>query len=126
MGKYYNMGEKDVLMTVATDSAAMYGSEFHKIKVKAFGEQPFDQVSAGEAWGRAILGANTGDLLELTEMDKHRIFNLGYYTWVEQRGLTVPEFDCRRQQEWWKSLHDLVPQWDKLIKEFNEEVAKTP
>jgi cysteine synthase len=124
--KYYNMGEKDVLVTVATDSAAMYASEFNKIKVKAFGNQPFDQVNAGEAWGRAILGANTGDLLELTERDKHRIFNLGYYTWVEQRGLSVPEFDCRRQQDWWETLHNLVPKWDKLVKDFNDAVAKTP
>merc|ERR1712107_593271 len=80
---------------------------------------PFDQVSAGEAFGRAILGANAGDLMELTEVERNRVFNLGYYTWVEQRGLSVEEFECRRPQSWWRRVHSLVPQWDELIEEFN-------
>merc|ERR1712160_100605 len=63
--------------------------------------------------------AHTGDLMEMTEKEKQRVFNLGYYTWVEQRGLSVEEFECRRSQEWWKKVHSLVPKWDALIKEFN-------
>jgi cysteine synthase len=123
LAKYYKMGKQDVISTVATDSAAMYGSEFNKITKKAFGDQPFDQVSAGEAFGRAVLGAHTGDLIEMTEKEKNRVFNLGYYTWVEQRGLSVDEFECRRSQEWWKNIHGLVPKWDALIEEFNASMA---
>lgn len=117
--KYLRMSESDVLLTVATDSSAMYASEFGHIAEKHFGNVPFDQVSAGEAFGRAILGANTGDLMELTEVERNRVFNLGYYTWVEQRGLSVEEFECRRPQSWWKQVHGLIPQWDALIEDFN-------
>lgn len=123
--KYYGMGPNDVICTVATDAAAMYSSELPHITKKHFGAQPFDQVSAGEAYGRAILGANTGNLLEMTETEKNRVFNLAYYTWVEQRGLSVEEFECRRSQTWWNDLHkSLIPKWDKLIEDFNAAVAK--
>ena len=36
-------------------------------------------------------------LLELTDADRRRIFNLGYYTWVEQQGVPIDEFVARRE-----------------------------
>jgi cysteine synthase len=42
--------------------------------------------------------------LELTEVDRRRIFNLGYYTWVEQQGIDFETFERRRDQSWWNSL----------------------
>ena len=48
----------------------------------------FDAVAAGEAFGRWMLGGGTDHLLETTKQDRERIFNLGYFTWVEQQGLS--------------------------------------
>ena len=66
-----------------------------------------------------MLGAATDHLLELSAVDRTRIFNLGYYTWVEQQGVSVPEFNVRRDQRFWKGLHDILPAWDAMIDEFN-------
>jgi hypothetical protein len=64
-------------------------------------------------------------MLELTHREKNRIFNLGYYTWVEQQHVPLPDFQARRDQAFWKQLHDLVPAWDALIEEFNAATGVT-
>jgi hypothetical protein len=61
--------------------------------------------------------------MELRHKDRKRIFNLGYYTWVEQQGISVEDFDRRRSQDFWQSLVATIPTWDRLIQEFNAEVA---
>ena len=43
-----------------------------------------------------------------------------YYTWVEQQGVTVAEFEERRSQAFWKRLHKMTGKWDQLITEFNK------
>ena len=37
-------------------------------------------------------------MIELREADRRRIFNLGYYTWVEQQGTPFELFEQRRHQ----------------------------
>jgi hypothetical protein len=69
-----------------------------------------------------VLGANTDDMLELTTKDRERIFNLGYFTWVEQQGVTLEEFAARKPQSFWQQMRDVIPVWDAGIDEFN---AKT-
>ena len=58
-------------------------------------------------------------MLELTQGDRNRIFNLGYYTWVEQQGVPLADFDRRRDQGFWRGLQDAIPLWDRLIEQFN-------
>jgi len=70
-------------------------------------------------FGRWMLGADTGDLLETTTRDRDRIFDLGYYTWVEQRGTSVEDFVARREPEFWVGLRDRLDAWDELIVDFN-------
>ena len=65
------------------------------------------------------MGAATDHLIELDTRDRDRIFNLGYYTWVEQQGISVADFDARRDPGFWRGLEELVPAWDALIDEFN-------
>ncbi|HFE45556.1 MAG TPA: pyridoxal-5'-phosphate-dependent protein subunit beta, partial [Nannocystis exedens] len=50
-----------------------------------------------------------------------RIFNLGYFTWVEQQGVSLDEFERRRSQDFWRGLRDLLPHWDQMIEAFNGE-----
>jgi len=116
--KYFDLGPEDVILTVATDGAAMYGSEREKVVARDFGGD-FDAVSAGEVFGRHILGAETDHLRELDKADRDRIFNLGYFTWVEQQGVPLEEFDARRPQRFWREMREIIPVWDQMIDEFN-------
>jgi cysteine synthase len=116
--KYLDLGPDDVVLTVATDGAEMYGSERQKAMAKRFSGR-FDAITAAEVFAQHMLGAATDHLLELSAVDRNRIFNLGYYTWVEQQGVSVPEFNVRRDQRFWKGLRDILPAWDAMIDEFN-------
>jgi cysteine synthase len=84
--KYLGLGPDDVVLTVATDGAQMYETERVRINARDYPDG-FDSDAAAEAFGRWMLAAGTDDLLETKEEDRARIFNLGYYTWVEQQGL---------------------------------------
>jgi cysteine synthase len=119
VAKYYGMGGDDVILTVATDGAAMYGSEREKAEVEYF-SGAFDAMAAGETFGEHVLGTGTDHLMELSTRDRDRIFNLGYFTWVEQQGVPVEEFRARRHQGFWRGLREVVPVWDSLIERFNE------
>ena len=116
--KYLDLGPGDVVATVATDGAEMYGSERTKILARDF-PAGFDAVDAGEAFGRWMLAAGTDHLVETTKRDRERIFDLGYFTWVEQQGLSFEDFVARRKASFWSELRDKLPVWDEMIKEFN-------
>ena len=60
---------------------------------------------------------------ELTRFARERIFNLGYYTWVEQQGTRLEDFDRRREQGFWDGLMDRVPVWDDMIEHLNAEIG---
>ena len=116
--KRLELGEEDVLITVATDSAALYGSERRKFLAARY-PSGLDSVNAGEIFGQHLLGAADNDVLELTHDERSRIFNLGYFTWVEQQGVPLVEFERRRSQGFWRGLRQVASAWDGLIAEFN-------
>jgi cysteine synthase len=118
VAKRLDLGDDVVLVTVATDSAALYGSERRKFLSAAYPDG-FDNVNAGEVFGQHLLGAADNDVLELTHAERSRIFNLGYYTWVEQQGVPLAEFEKRRAQGFWSELRHAASAWDALITEFN-------
>jgi len=120
--KYYGMGPEDVLVTVATDGAAMYGSEREKSLRKYF-PAGFDEVAAGETFTECVLGADTDHLRECSQRERGRIFNLGYFTWVEQQGVPLAEFEARRDQGFWTEMRQILPLWDQMIEEFNERTG---
>jgi hypothetical protein len=120
--RYFGLGEEDVVLTVATDGAEMYSSEWEKVTRKHFGGR-FDTVNAGEAFAQHLLGAATDHYLELSARDRARIFNLGYYTWVEQQGVGIAEFNARRDPRFWTDLRSCLLAWDDLIREFNGRVG---
>jgi hypothetical protein len=121
--KYYDYGPDDVVITVATDGSALYPSERAKtIQRRYHGE--FSVTDAAEAVAEHLVGASTANLLDCTERDRNRIFNLGYYTWVEQQGTPLELFEARRSVNWWTSLWPLAQAWDDAIVEFNARVAR--
>jgi cysteine synthase A len=123
--KYYGMTSSDVVTTVATDGAEMYSSEVEKTLKSDFGGR-FDAIDAAAAFGQHALGATTDHLIELTLRERERIFNLGYFTWVEQQGYTTEDFRSRAKQSFWRGLQELLPAWDAMIEEANAEAAVTP
>jgi hypothetical protein len=124
VAKYLDFGPNDVVMTVATDSAALYASEAEKFAARKYADG-FDELGAGEVFSRHMAGVEDDHVLELRHLDRKRIFNLGYYTWVEQQGISLEDFDSRKSQEFWNSLVGSIPAWDHLITEFNAEVGGT-
>jgi cysteine synthase len=121
LAKHLDYTAEDVVMTVATDAAQLYTSEREAHAARRY-PRGFDEVNAGEVFARHLLGAADDHMLELTHMDRKRIFNLGYYTWVEQQNVTIDDFERRRQASFWHELAGTLPTWDRLIGEFNAEV----
>ena len=124
--RYYGLGVDDVILTVATDGAAMYTSEIDKTIGRNFCGR-FDAINAGEIWGQSLAATTTDLLLEMTHVERKLVFNLGYFTWVEQQGVSLEEFSARANQSFWDGLQELVPAWDAMIAEFNARtgVGKT-
>jgi len=120
--RHFGLGPDDVVLTVATDGAALYATEWAKVERTRFAGR-FDQVHAGEVFAQHLLGAATDHLLELSTVDRTRIFNLGYYTWVEQQGVSIEEFTARRDPAFWVALRRHLMVWDDLIGEFNARVT---
>ena len=116
--KYMGLGADDIVLTVATDGAAMYRSEIEIARAARFAGE-FSEIEAAEAFGQYLLGAGIDHVSELTRFDRERIFNLGYYTWVEQQGTDLAQFDLRRDQSFWDGLMELVTVWDGMIEELN-------
>jgi cysteine synthase len=122
IARYLDLGPDDVIVTVATDGASMYSSERRRIAARDF-PGGFDQVAAAEAFGRWMLAAGTGNLLETTRTDRRRIFDLGYYTWVEQQQVPVEAFTARWDQSFWTGLRAKPRVWDEMISEFNDRTG---
>ena len=122
MAKQAGLGPDDAIVTVATDGARMYGTELERVLARDF-STGLDERAAAATYAQHLLGASDDHVLELSEQQRRRIFNLGYYTWVEQQGLPIEEFVARREQAYWTGLRDLLPRWDGLIEEFNARVG---
>ncbi len=122
VAKLLRMRADDAIVTVATDGAELYASETEKILGRDFAHG-FDAVAAAETFGQHLLGAATDHLLELDRRDRERIFNLGYFTWVEQQGVSLEDFVARKSESFWRRLRDLVPLWDQMIEELNQRAG---
>jgi len=125
LARHLELGPDDLVMTVATDGASMYETERQSYEARRY-PNGFDEVNAGETVGRHLDAIADDHVLELSHVERSRIFNLGYYTWVEQQGVSLEDFDRRRDQRFWQGLVDTIPEWDRLIDEFNDEVCHAP
>jgi cysteine synthase len=117
--KYYELDENDIVMTVFTDSEAMYTSRLAELNEER-GAYTRDNAIADFEMLQQI---GTDALQELTYADRKRVHNLKYYTWVEQQGKTYEEINAQwYDRDYWQSIYRLKPELDKMIKEFNEKV----
>ena len=121
LAKHDRLGADDVVVTVATDGAALYASELRQYLARHGADGELTEALAAELYGRHLAGAGTEHVLEATPRERERIFNLSYFTWVEQQGIALGDFERRKSQAFWRGLHDLVPLWDEMIAAFNRD-----
>jgi len=122
--KYNELTSSDVILTVLTDSMELYQTRLAELN-EAYG--PYTQTQAAVDHNLHMLGIRTDFTQELGYRERKRIHNLKYFTWIEQMGLSVEELDRQwyDYDEYWGSIHRMVPAIDRLINEFNDAVANS-
>jgi cysteine synthase len=120
--KHFGWGPDDVVLTVATDGARLYNSERAGVSAR-LAPDGLDRAGAAALLGEHLWGIGADHLRQLDAVERDRIFNLGYFTWVEQQGVPLADFEARREQSWWRALRPLIPAWDERIAEFNERTG---
>ncbi|HUX12463.1 MAG TPA: pyridoxal-phosphate dependent enzyme [Spirochaetia bacterium] len=120
--RYYELGEHDVVFTVFTDSLELYGSRLTELTAE---RGAYDARQADRDYER-LTSIPVDHLLELSHVDKRRVHNLKYFTWIEQLGKDLNELRAQwtDYRGYWDGLHAQVPAIDALIDEFNHDVTK--
>jgi cysteine synthase A len=119
--KYFEMGEHDVVITILTDSMELYGSRLEEMKAE-FGE--YSDRDAAAHYARYLQGVSTDNMIELSYLDRRRIHNLKYFTWVEQQGKTYDEIMAQwYEPDYWLNVQKQVADIDVLIEKFNADVG---
>ena len=122
MSKYYELTENDVVATVMTDSAVMYGSRIEELNAM-YGE--YKEVDAAVDWHSHILDLRTDTMEEFTYLTRKRVHNLKYYTWVEQQARDTEDLNdlWYDVDNTWKAAANTAKEVDELINEFNERTG---
>ena len=122
MAKYYELTEHDVVGTVLTDSAVMYGSRIEELNQM---HGAYNRNEAVLDHNIHMLGLKTDSMMELNYVQRKRVHNLKYYTWVEQQGKTSEELNALWYdvEGTWDAVHAQAKDLDALINEFNEETG---
>ncbi|MBU1662765.1 MAG: pyridoxal-phosphate dependent enzyme [Chloroflexi bacterium] len=119
--KYYELGENDVVLTVWTDSMELYQSRLQEMHAE-YGQ--YTDVDAAAHHARYLQGLTIDSLQELTYIDRRRVHNLKYFTWIEQQGKTYEEIQSQwYDDEYWAGFQNQIPEMDVLIEEFNQRVG---
>ena len=117
LAKYMKLGKEDAILTVATDGSELYLSELEKTKKDFIGT--YDNNACENIFNQYISKISTDNMLKLSQIEKERIFNLGYYTWVEQQNTALEDFEIRKRQSFWDKKTDDFLRNDLLIDKFN-------
>ncbi|HEX9617238.1 MAG TPA: pyridoxal-phosphate dependent enzyme [Anaerolineales bacterium] len=119
--KYYELGEQDIALTILTDSMELYGSRLEEMHAES-GE--YTDLDAAAHFARYLQGISTDNLIELSYVDRRRIHNLKYFTWVEQQGKTYEEILAQwYDPDYWTGVQGQVGAIDALIEDFNDRAG---
>lgn len=118
VARAHGFGPDDVIVTVATDGAELYDAERDAYLARLHPDG-YDAAAAAADFDRHLVGGGGARHLACSEADRRRIFNLGYYTWVEQQGIDFEDFEVRRHQWFWTQMRHFAADWDEMIAEFN-------
>ncbi|MBR1735224.1 MAG: hypothetical protein IJ730_07290 [Alphaproteobacteria bacterium] len=111
--------QNDIIITVATDSVEMYQLRLQELEKES---GVFSAISANIVYNKLIEQDWFG-VYELSHLDRKRIHNLKYYTWVEQREKTSEELSAQWNESYWKDIQTIPSNLDVLIKNFNALAA---
>lgn len=121
LAHWFELGPQDVVLTVFTDSMALYASRLEELRAE-HGE--LDERDAAGVYHRYLRGQSTDHVEELTYPARKRVHNLKYYTWVEQQGKTYDEIQAQwYDPEYWTSVPACVEALDEKITEFNRRTG---
>lgn len=120
--KYYELTHSEVIMTVFTDSMSMYQS---RLKEARDAHGPYAAKDAIKDYHRHLMAQKTDAMMELTLLDRKRIHQLKYFTWIEQQMFDVKELDRQWHDydNYWGGIRQMTPKIDTLITEFNRMVG---
>ncbi len=119
--KYHELTEKDHVLSMATDSMALYDSRLLDLSRERGRYNASDAVRDLQ-----LLEDVTMDhVRELSYYDKKAIHNLKYFTWVEQQGKDIRELDRQwsDHDNYWGKIFAQEEQIDHLIMDFNDRVG---
>lgn len=119
--KYYELGHEDIVFTMLTDSMELYGSRLKEMH-EEYGK--YSEEDAVAHYSHYLKGVTTDHMLELNYVDRRRVHNLKYFTWVEQQGKTYEEIlDQWYNKDYWLGFQTQIDEIDALITDFNREVG---
>ena len=120
--KYFELTDKDVVVTVFTDSMELYQSRLIEMNE---GQGVFTSNDALRTFHSNLSGQRTDNMLELNYLQRKRIHHLKYYTWIEQQARDLDELNSQwYEPDYWESIQNSVNPIDELIVSFNEKVEK--
>ncbi|MDP2172147.1 MAG: pyridoxal-phosphate dependent enzyme [Candidatus Cloacimonadaceae bacterium] len=115
--KYFELNEHDVIFTIFTDSAELYGSRIEEQRTEKGNYTSLQAALDREA---ALKSQSEDNYLELSYQVKKRIHNLKYYTWVEQQGKSYEEILAQWEPEYWQETFETnLEELDSAIEAFN-------
>lgn len=119
--KYFELTQKDFVVTVLTDSMDLYGSRLEELAAE---QGAFSDTEAEVVYARYLEGLAIDNVEELTYYGKKRIHNLKYYTWVEQQGKTHEEIQAQwYNDQYWTGIIEKAGEIDELIEDFNRKTG---
>jgi cysteine synthase len=118
--KYFELGERDVIFTVFTDSMQLYQSRLAELRAE---QGPYTTRTAIADFAGVLARQSVDYFKELSYTDRKAIHNLKYFTWVEQQGKTVEELNAQWDPDSWRGRFETEGAWiDRLIGAFNRRV----
>jgi cysteine synthase len=120
--KYYELTHDDIIVTVFTDSAAMYQSRLEEARKQ---DGAYTEHKAVRDYAQHLTAIKTDSMMELTYPDRKRVHNLKYYTWIEQQMFNLDELNSQWYdgERYWGTIQKLTPRIDELITQFNNKVG---
>jgi cysteine synthase len=119
--RYFELGPKDVICTIFTDSLDLYRSRLEEMRRD---RGPYREIDAARDHAAVIGHQGIDWFKELNYSDRKAVHNLKYFTWVEQQGKTSEELNAQWQPEYWQEMFEgEIGNFERLIADFNREVG---
>ncbi len=109
--RYYGLGPRQAVLTVATDGFDRYPSVLRRLHEE---RGPMDDAEARRRLS-IFRGQKSDWVLEGTRETRRRWHNQKYYTWVEQQGTPVNELRAQEDPAFWLAQQARVLEVDRAL-----------